>query len=133
MEEKNFTKVTHEIESLAEKCRENNRISLDLYDKYEVKRGLRDLNGKGVLTGLTEISEVKSTETDENGISHPCDGKLYYRGYDVEEIIAGFTKDKRYGFEEVTYLLILVRCQMMNNLQILQSFLDITDVYRLIL
>ncbi len=53
------------------------------------------MNGKGVLTGLTEISEVKSTETDENGISHPCDGKLYYRGYDVEEIIAGFTKDKR--------------------------------------
>ena len=64
MEEKNFTKVTPEIECLAEKCRENNRISLDLYDKYEVKRGLRDLNGKGVLTGLTEISEVKSTETD---------------------------------------------------------------------
>ena len=91
------------------------------------------MNGKGVLTGLTEISEVKSTETDENGISHPCDGKLYYRGYDVEEIIAGFTKDKRYGFEEVTYLLIFGEIQMMNSLQILQSFLDITDVYRLIL
>ena len=129
MEEKNFTKVTPEIECLAEKCRENNRISLDLYDKYEVKRGLRDLNGKGVLTGLTEISEVKSTETDENGISHPCDGKLYYRGYDVEEIIAGFTKDKRYGFEEVTYLLIFG--EMPNDEQ-LADFTDLLGYYRCI-
>ena len=77
-----------------------------LYDKYEVKRGLRDLNGKGVLTGLTEISEVKASEVDENGVSHPCDGKLYYRGHDVEKLIEGFTKDKRFGFEEVTYLLL---------------------------
>ena len=106
MEAKDFSAVTPEIEALAAKSRENNRIDISLYDKYEVKRGLRDLNGKGVLTGLTEISEVKASEVDENGVSHPCDGKLYYRGHDVEKLIEGFTKDKRFGFEEVTYLLL---------------------------
>ena len=106
METKDFSAVTPEIEALAAKSRENNRIDISLYDKYEVKRGLRDLNGKGVLTGLTEISEVKASEVDENGVSHPCDGKLYYRGHDVEKLIEGFTKDKRFGFEEVTYLLL---------------------------
>ena len=106
MEARDFSAVTPEIEALAAKSRENNRIDISLYDKYEVKRGLRDLNGKGVLTGLTEISEVKASEVDENGVSHPCDGKLYYRGHDVEKLIEGFTKDKRFGFEEVTYLLL---------------------------
>jgi len=106
LETKDFSAVTPEIEALAAKSRENNRIDISLYDKYEVKRGLRDLNGKGVLTGLTEISEVKASEVDENGVSHPCDGKLYYRGHDVEKLIEGFTKDKRFGFEEVTYLLL---------------------------
>jgi len=106
LEAKGFSAVTPEIEALAAKSRENNRIDISLYDKYEVKRGLRDLNGKGVLTGLTEISEVKASEVDENGVSHPCDGKLYYRGHDVEKLIEGFTKDKRFGFEEVTYLLL---------------------------
>ena len=65
MEAKDFSAVTPEIEALAAKSRENNRIDISLYDKYEVKRGLRDLNGKGVLTGLTEISEVKASEVDE--------------------------------------------------------------------
>lgn len=105
MEGKNFSIVTEKVRELAAKCEEN-KIDSALYDKYEVKRGLRDLNGKGVLTGLTEISEVKASEVDENGVSHPCEGKLYYRGYDVEDIIAGFTKDGRFGFEEVTYLLL---------------------------
>jgi citrate synthase len=106
MDEKIFSTVTPEIKHLAAKCKENNRINNALYDKYEVKRGLRDLNGKGVLTGLTEISEVKASETDENGVSHPCDGKLYYRGIDVESLIEGFTKEGRFGFEETVYLLI---------------------------
>lgn len=129
LEGRNFSMVTPEIEQLSLKCRENNRISSDLYDKYEVKRGLRDINGKGVLTGLTEISEVKSTEVDENGVSHPCDGKLYYRGYDVEDIIAGFTKDKRFGFEEVTYLLLFGE---MPNEQQLKDFTNLLGNYRCI-
>ena len=106
MREKDFSHITSQIEDLSELCIQNNQIDMGLYDKYEVKRGLRDLNGKGVLTGLTEISEIHASDIDENGISHPCDGKLFYRGVNVEDIIAGFTKDKRFGFEEVTYLLL---------------------------
>lgn len=129
LEGKNFSMVTPEIEELAVKCRENNKIDASLYDKYEVKRGLRDLNGKGVLTGLTEISEVKASEEDENGVSHPCDGKLYYRGVDVEEIIAGFTKERRFGFEEVTYLLLFGE---MPNEQQLKDFTGQLGKYRCI-
>lgn len=100
-----FTQVTQEILDLAELCKKNNNIDLSLYTKYDVKRGLRDLNGKGVLTGLTEISEICSSITDENGNSVPCEGKLFYRGYDVEELVSGFVSDKRFGFEETAYLL----------------------------
>lgn len=106
LEGKNFSAITPEVMQLSVKCKENNQIDLSLYDRFEVKRGLRDLNGKGVLTGLTEVSEINGTYVDENGELQPCDGKLYYRGIDVEEIIAGFTSDNRFGFEEVAYLLI---------------------------
>ena len=76
-----------------------------LYTKYQVNRGLRDLNGKGVLTGLTEISEIQSSmEVDGQTVS--CEGKLFYRGVNVEDIVAGFLKEKRFGFEETVYLLL---------------------------
>lgn len=100
-----FSEITDEIVKLSDLCGKNNLIDASLYNKYEVKRGLRDLNGKGVLTGLTEISEIKSTET-VNGVDTPCEGKLFYRGYDVESIVDGFIKENRFGFEEVTYLLL---------------------------
>jgi len=100
-----FSEITPEILELTELCEKNSHINPDLYGKYEVKRGLRDINGKGVLTGLTEISEIRSyTIVDSEMV--PCEGKLFYRGIDIEDIVRGFIKEKRFGFEEVAYLLI---------------------------
>ena len=82
----------------------NGLIDSELYGKYEVKRGLRDISGKGVLAGLTEISEVRSyTVVDSDMI--PCEGELFYRGINIKDIVAGFTNEDRYGFEETCYLL----------------------------
>lgn len=100
-----FSQVTPQIEALAALCVENGSINPELYTKYEVKRGLRDINGKGVLAGLTEISEIVSY-TVSNDKMIPCDGELYYRGYSINDLVAGIRKDNRYGFEEATYLLL---------------------------
>ena len=104
--QKDYCKLTPEIIELKEKCIRNSSIEKELYNKYKVNRGLRDLNGKGVLTGLTEISEIKAKD-EVGGKSIPCNGKLYYRGIDIEDLVSGFIKEKRFGFEEVTYLLLL--------------------------
>lgn len=93
-----FIELTPEIIKLAEKSMEGYKISPELYTKYDVKRGLRDINGNGVVAGLTNISTIR---VDEEG-----HGKLFYRGIDVEDIVAGFIKEKRYGFEETIYLLL---------------------------
>lgn len=105
MQNEYFFKITDELRELSTLCDKNGKIDKELYTKYDVKRGLRDLNGKGVLAGLTEISEICSSKMVD-GKSVPCDGKLYYRGYDVEDIVNGFIKDERFGFEEVVYLLL---------------------------
>lgn len=105
MSNKKFSETNNQILDLAAKCCKNSVIDTSLYNKYEVKRGLRDLNGKGVLAGLTEISEIRSyTIVDRDMI--PCEGKLFYHGIDVEDLVAGFLKDDRFGFEETTYLLL---------------------------
>ena len=94
-----------EIQEFAKICKENAVIDTELYSKYDVKRGLRDVSGKGVLTGLTEVSEIRSyTIVDHDMI--PCEGKLYFQGIDIEELTAGFLKEDRFGFEETAYLLI---------------------------
>ncbi|MDF2510975.1 MAG: hypothetical protein K0S04_841 [Herbinix sp.] len=100
-----YSEITPEIMELTELCKKNTMIDPELYTVYDVKRGLRDLNGRGVLTGLTEICEIVSHKQVE-GVELPCEGKLYYRGVDVEEFIGGYMKEKRFGFEEATYLLL---------------------------
>lgn len=106
----NYSEITPEIRRLAQLCAQNNAIDPELYARFDVKRGLRDLNGKGVLTGLTEISEV--VPQGENG-----GGQLFYRGYDVKQLVKGFIQDKRFGFEETTYLLLFGELPDENQLQ----------------
>ncbi|NLL77873.1 MAG: citrate/2-methylcitrate synthase [Clostridiales bacterium] len=86
-------------------CIENSSIDSLLFDDYGVKRGLRDKNGEGVLAGLTNISLIKSQEIVD-GKRLPCEGRLLYRGYDIIELVKGFENSKRYGFEEIAYLLL---------------------------
>lgn len=121
-----FSEITSQILKYTDLCTENGRIDPELYTKYEVKRGLRDINGKGVLTGLTEISKIKSY-TIEDGDMIPCEGKLYYRGVDVEDIVNGFISEKRFGFEETTYLLLFGK---LPTEQELNEFSDVLANYR---
>lgn len=100
-----FFENTPKIEELARICEENNAIEKELYTKYEVKRGLRDLNGKGVLAGLTNISDVCATKIVD-GKEVPCAGNLYYRGYNIKELVKGFLDAGHPGFEETAYLLL---------------------------
>ncbi len=94
-----------QIEKYSQLCYDNCRIDPELNIKHKVYRGLRDLNGKGVLTGLTEISDVIARK-EVDGKEIYCPGELYYRGYDVKKIVADFTSQNRFGFEEITYLLL---------------------------
>lgn len=100
-----FFENSPRIMELARKCEENNAIDKELYTQYEVKRGLRDLNGKGVLAGLTNISDVCAKKV-VNGEEVPCAGSLYYRGYNIKDIVKGFLDAKHPGFEETAYLLL---------------------------
>ena len=100
----NYSKITPEIQRLAEICK-SNAIDPELYTTYDVKRGLRDINGKGVLTGLTRISEVNATKTVD-GKTVPAPGELFYRGINVKEMIKGQPEEMHCGFEETTYLLL---------------------------
>lgn len=101
-EKRDYSEITPEILALAAHCSEDCIIDKQLYSKYKVNRGLRDENGNGVLTGLTEISEIQAKTED----GQSCDGSLFYRGYNIHDLVKGFLKDGRFGFEEITYLLL---------------------------
>ena len=114
MVQNNYSKITPEIEKLSKICK-SNTIDSELYTKFDVKRGLRDINGKGVLTGLTRISEINASKIVD-GKSVPCDGELFYRGINVKELIAGQPKEMHWGFEEATYLLLFGKLPTIDEL-----------------
>ncbi|MCM1287436.1 MAG: citrate/2-methylcitrate synthase [Clostridium sp.] len=101
MAEVNFREI---IDEYVRFCNESGKIDLNLYEEYNVKRGLRDSNGRGVLTGLTEVSDVVAFRVDE-GERIPIPGELYFQGYEVKKLVAG-QRHSLYGFEEATYLLL---------------------------
>lgn len=126
MQDKNFSEITPQIDKLAQLCIDNGGINPDLYTKYDVKRGLRDLSGEGVLTGLTEISQIQSYVVEDHEMK-PCQGKLYYRGINIRDIVGGFLKEKRFGFEETTYLLLFGKLPTQKELN---DFLALLAEYR---
>ncbi|WP_337473192.1 citrate/2-methylcitrate synthase, partial [Jutongia sp.] len=111
MDSKSMMELTKELDAefdnLVNNCMTSGAIDLNLYQEYDVKRGLRDSAGKGVLTGLTEISDVVGFQVVD-GVKEPADGKLYYQGYDVKQLV-GSDPQKRFAFEEATYLLLFGR------------------------
>ena len=121
-ERNNYSEVTPEIVRLAEMSREAGVIDTALFTKYDVKRGLRDLNGKGVLAGLTNISDVRATKMVD-GQSVPAEGRLFYRGYEVKDLIDGFSRDGRF----VTYLLLFDK---LPNKKELEEFEKLLIYYR---
>lgn len=102
MSKRDYSEITPEIRDLVGKINRNGLIDRELYERYQVNRGLRDLNGNGVLTGLTEISEVLGKSPE----GKPAPGELFYRGYNIRDLVSGFLREERYGFEEITYLLL---------------------------
>lgn len=127
MNSKFYSGNAPELEKYMRMCVEDGGIAPELYTKYSVNRGLRDIHGKGVLTGLTEISEIQSKTIDENGDEQPCNGMLFYRGYNVKDIIADYAKHGRYGFEETTYILLFGK---LPNSEELNEFKEVLANYR---
>lgn len=119
LSKENESAILEKFSYKSEKC---SYINPELYTKYEVKRGLRDINGRGVLAGLTEIGEVHSYIIEENEMI-PVPGQLLYRGIDIKDIVNGFLSEGRYGFEEICYLLLFGELPDKQNLSSFENLL----------
>ncbi len=119
------------FQKLLQECLDTNKINPNLYIEYDVKRGLRDSNGEGVLTGLTEISDVSGTE-NVNGKKMPVDGKLYYQGYEIRDIVEKF-QGHRFRFEEITYLLLFgelpTKHQLVSFIKVLHDLSELSGSF----
>ncbi len=124
--ESNYDVLKEKIYGLTDKCIAAAQIRPELYTERNVKRGLRDINGQGVLAGLTEISEIRASKIVD-GVTVPCEGELYYRGYNIYDIVRDISSSGRFGFEEVVYLL-LFGC--LPNAEELASFRSILSSLR---
>jgi len=122
MAEMNFDRI---IDEYVQFCNDSGKIDLNLYEEYNVKRGLRDSNGRGVLTGLTEISDVVAFKV-EDGERIPIPGELYFQGYEVQQLVQGF-RNSKYGFEETTYLLLFGKLPTSAQLE---SFIEVLEDLR---
>ena len=101
-----YCEITPAIMALKEQWEKKNYIDPTLYKKYNVKRGLRDEDGRGVLTGLTRVAEIQSYNLDNTEHIIPTEGMLYYRGIDCRQLVTGSAARGRYAFEEAAYLLL---------------------------
>lgn len=123
----NYSEVTPYIKELADLSDSGNHIIPEMYVQHDVKKGLRDLNGNGIVAGLTEVSRIKAKDKDAEGNEIPCEGQLYYRGINVRKIVKGFLDDDRPGFEETIYLLLFSRLPSKEELD---KFYEQLSVYR---
>ena len=121
-----YSENTQEIIDLAAYAESHAKNDPALYSKWDVKRGLRDQTGKGVLTGLTHISDVRANKIVD-GVQVPIDGELFYRGYNIRDLVNGFSADNRFGYEEVTYLLLFDK---LPNEEELTKFKNLLSFYR---
>jgi len=128
-----MTILDERLNVLADIVQKNSYIDPTLYDLYNVKRGLRNANGTGVLVGITRVASVIGYEL-VNGVKTPIEGSLFYRGVNMTDIVDGFQRDGRRGFEEVVYLLLFgtlpTSAELLSFIDLLETCRDLPTSYK---